>query len=63
MHYSGLTSFCIFDFIDKIKFFLYNTREDLIKHSDALRNIFDKYNYILFETVNPNLFKLYEITE
>jgi len=60
MHNSGLTSFCSFEPINKIRFFIYNNIEEIKKHSRSLSIKFFKYNYILIETANPYYFMVYK---
>ena len=63
MHDSGLTSFCLFRPIDKIRFFIYNKIEEVRNYAKQLRSILINYNYALMETANPNLFKLLKNSE
>ena len=60
MHISGLSSFCLFEYIDKIKFFIYNKIEEIEKFATYLSLKLVNYKYLLIETANPNLFLLYK---
>lgn len=61
MHDSGLTSFGNFEFIDKIRFFIFNDERSIKKYSKFLRFVLINYNYVLIETANPNYFPLYKL--
>lgn len=60
MHDSGLSSFFLFEDLSKIRFFIYNDISDITNYTKYLSLILINYNYVLIETVNPNLFTLYK---
>ena len=56
----GISSFCFFEPINKIRIFTYNEPKNLIEEAENFKLIFKKYNYILIATSHPcmaNLFK------
>ena len=60
MNNFGVTSFCFFEPIEKIRFFLYENLDYFKENIDNFSIIFNKYNYILFETTEPKEFNLYD---
>ena len=60
MHNSGLDSFCCFEPINKIRFFIYNKTEEVKKYAKYLSMIAINYNYVLIETANPYYFIIYK---
>ena len=55
----GISSFCFFEPINKIRIFTYNEPKNLIEKAKNFQLLFKKYNYILIETSHPCLSNLY----
>ena len=60
IHRMGITSFCYFESINKIRLFFYENAEDIIKKEDNFISLCKKYDYRLIETTEPNNIKLYK---
>ena len=60
LHFSGLDSFCHFEPINKVTFFIYNNIEDIKKNLKILSLILINYNYVLIETANPYYFIIFK---
>ena len=60
MNKIGITSFCYFEPIEKIRLFIYEEIEKLENNTNYFSPIFNKYKYILIETTQPNKYNLYK---
>ena len=60
MHSMGLTSFCFFQPIQKVRLFFYENIDYIKRNDDHLSNFYEKYNYILIETTEANNYQLYQ---
>jgi len=60
MNEIGLTSFCIFEPITKIRIFFYKNIQQIKEFAEFYSFIFIKYDYILIQTTEPKEFKLYQ---
>lgn len=56
----GISSFCYFNPLKKIRLFFYENSEDIIQNDDKFSSICKKYDYRLIETAEPNNIKLYQ---
>lgn len=59
MNKIGITSFFVFESIDKVRIFFYDYKEDIEKDVDEFKLILTKYTYILLETTEPKDLALY----
>ena len=60
MNNFGITSFCFFEPIEKIRFFLYENLDYFKENIDNFSIIFNKYNYLLIETTEPKEIILFD---
>ena len=59
LHKIGITSLCIFEPINKIRFFFYDNKDILKEIAESINLKLKEYNYILIETTDPNILDLY----
>lgn len=60
MNEIGITSFCIFEKIKNIRFFIYSKIEEIKQFVEYFSFAFNSYHFILIETTEPKEFKLYK---
>jgi len=60
MRKMGITTFCYFDVIDKIRIITYDNLEIFKKNFNYFSFLFNKYKYILIETTEPKEINLYK---